>query len=244
MIEIVLGNIGSGKTATIVREMVLNKSDSIYYSNILTPKLNHNINITPSMIIKEIEVDGKKKTVLNVEFWQDAVLRAKKQGKSITVIIDEAHTLINSRRAMSKKSVVFNDFLALLRRVIGGASEGYGKLVLISQLERRLDIIAKEMATKVKFCIAHYVVTCKKCGAKYIENNETPEKVSYCHCGCCKLLRTAFIIEMFHFANIDLFSSFYYFEKKTFHAHYTVNDIEQYFTYYDTLQWDNLLSEL
>ena len=53
MIRISLGNVGSGKTVSEVREIFINKFHRKTYSNIKT-KLNHQINLTHDMIIKKL----------------------------------------------------------------------------------------------------------------------------------------------------------------------------------------------
>lgn len=247
MIEIVLGNIGSGKTASVVKDLVLNLDGRTTYSNIQTKNVKNNILIKPEMIIKKEpilnskgEETGKFTERLNKEFWEDVV--TKHDG--INVVIDEAHTLLNARRSMSKMNVIMSDFIALLRRVIGGVN-GYGKLVLISQLERRLDVISKEMATKVKFYVCHYEIICAKCDSIFYENNETPEKLAFCpKCGSPKIKPFNHILECWHFQNIDKFLSFKMMRLKTFHRHYFITDISNYFSHYNTLQWDNLLSNV
>jgi len=245
MIRIVLGNVGSGKTAMIVREMLL--SDIPMYSNILTKKVKTNHVIDKTHIFKETIISVKKdgtevKTYeLNKQFWQN--LR-EKEG-TISVIIDEAHTLMNPRRSMSKKSQVVTDFMALLRRILGSSESGYGELILISQLERRLDIIAREMATVVQYCVGHYTRHCKNCGDIQQETNETPDKIR--RCPYCNLVtsRINFMVEVFNFDNMDKFHSWEYSGRRsqTFYKHYLITDIEGVFSHYDTLQWENLLSD-
>ena len=115
MIRIILGNVGSGKTAVAVREMCINPTKRKTYSNIQT-SLDNQIDISPEMIIKREIVDYKKnkktgekepvyKYALNIEYW-----------KSITepcdVILDEAHTILNSRKSQSKTNIVVTDWLA------------------------------------------------------------------------------------------------------------------------------------
>ena len=58
MITIILGNVGSGKTALAVREMAMNLNDRKTYSNIQT-KLKNQIDISPDMIIQKEIVDYK-----------------------------------------------------------------------------------------------------------------------------------------------------------------------------------------
>lgn len=242
-----LGSLGSGKTASIVRELCKNPSQRITYSNIETKGIKNNILISPEMIVKKELVNTKKsgeqvfKYSLNVDFWQKAV---KKHG-SINVVLDEAHTLIDSRRAMSNLNKVMNDFMALLRRVVGQDSRGYGELILISQLERRLDIVAKELSTNVYYHVCYYDICCSECGFVYQENNETPQKAMCClRCSSYDIKRDHFFIMQFRFRSITDFINWKYFGKKTYYSKLLIEDIMTYFPMYNTLQWSNLLSEL
>jgi len=240
------GNPGSGKTACMVREMKLNPSKKTTFSNIITKGIKNNVVMNSTMIIKKEKVGEKKsgeivyKKRVNKEFWEEA---QKKYG-NINVIIDEAHTILNARRAISKNNVIMSDFMAMLRRILGSGDSGYGELVLISQLERRIDVIAKEMCTQTRFHVCHYKKSCKQCGLMWDENNETPEPFYACpKCKSAKIIKHSHIIEVWHFRNPDLFVMWKYYGKKSYYRHYLINDIEKYFNFYNTLQWENLLTE-
>ena len=168
MIRISIGNVGSGKTASEVREMALNKARRTYYSNINTKTIKNNVLIDPSMIVDKELVGEKKNKITNVvepvykfkvnlEFWKGI-------KEPINVIIDEAHSILNSRRSMSKINILITDWLALIRRVLGQTESGEGELVFITQLPRRIDSLARDMATQIRYHLCHYVKTCKKCG--------------------------------------------------------------------------------
>ena len=245
-IKIYLGNVGSGKTACVVRELILNSDNRQTFSNIQTKKIKNNTVIKPEMIIKKDLVKVKKsgeevyKKTLNVDFWK----KATEKYKSVNVALDEAHTLLNSRRAMSDLNKVLTDFLALIRRVLGSDSRGSGDLILISQLERRLDIVAVEMANVIKYHVCHYQKSCKNCGYSLFENNEIPESLFKCpSCGKFDLYRHNFKIEVWEFKNMDLFRRWYQAGINSYYNHYYILDIEKVFPYYNTLQWDNLISE-
>jgi predicted Zn-ribbon and HTH transcriptional regulator len=246
MIRIVLGNIGSGKTASTVRWMKENKNRHIFTNiDVKGKDFKHVIKLQPEMIIvKDIigyKKDGEAKYEyrLNQEYWKEQI---KKLG-SIHVIIDEAHTFFNPRRSMSKVNVIMTDFLALLRRVIGSADGSDGELVLITQLQRRLDIIAKEMSTHVQFHVHHYFKFCKKCGFKYYENNETAHKPMDCpKCGYWNIKKINNKIEVFEFKNIDDYNNWKDYGTKSYYGHYMINDIQKIFGNYNTLQWGDLLS--
>ena len=244
MIRIILGNIGSGKTAMAVRDMAL--SHIPIYSNIITKNIKNNNIITKKDIIKEEIVSFKRtgepviKKKLNEKYWHNI----KQKNKSLSVYIDEAHTILNPRRSMSETNKIMGDFLALLRRVVGSNEHQYGELVLISQLERRLDIIAKEMATLVQFCICYYEIYCPKCKSRWSENNETSKKITECSvCGNYRLKKENFIIEVYNFKNIDKFHLWFDYKEKSYFEIFYITNIEMVFPLYDTLQWENLLSD-
>ena len=246
MIKIYLGNLGSGKTVSAVREMYMNENKRITYSNIIT-KLKNQININPSMIIKQDIIDYKKKrtgelepvykTTLNIDYWKN--LKAP-----INVILDEAHSIINARRAMTKINIIVSDWIALIRRVLGQTEAGSGELILISQLERRLDPIARDMATQVRFHLMHYAKSCKDCLVGWQENSEMPEAVSKClSCSSTNLIRHSFTVEVWYFSSMQMYDLWKNYAQSTFYKHVYIRDIDNYFKYYSTLQWDNLFSE-
>lgn len=248
MIKILLGNVGSGKTACCIRNMLLNPSNRPTFSNIITKNVKNNITMNHKMLIVKETVEpksgrGQPKIVykLNIDFWK----KVQKEHGAINVILDEAHTLFNARRSQSKLNQVMTDYLALLRRVLGSNDAGGGELILISQLDRRIDVIAREMATQVRYHICHYMKTCEKCGTTWKENNETPEQRWNCpRCNSPMVKKHNHVIEIWHFANMQKYDLWKNMGMRTFHRHYFVNDIETYFPYYNTLQWENLISDV
>lgn len=247
MIKIILGNVGSGKTAFAVREMYLNQLKRKTYSNIITTVKNQ-VDINASMILKR-EVTGYKKSnatgekeevykdSLNVEYWKNI-------KEPINVVLDEAHSILNSRRSMSKTNIIITDWLSLIRRVLGSSDSGSGELIFITQLAKRLDVIARDMATNVIYTICHFVKTCKKCGVAWQENSEMPEQLTECiACSNYNIKKHSHTLEVWHFPNMDLYSMWKDWGEKTFYKHYYVRDIEKYFPLYDTLQWDNLFND-
>jgi len=247
MIKIILGNVGSGKTALAVREMAMNLNDRKTYSNIQT-SLKNQIDISPEMIIHREIIDTKKnrktgesepvyKYSLNIDFW-------KKIKEPINVILDEAHTILNARRAMSKTNIIVTDWIALIRRVLGQTDAGFGELTFISQLSARIDITARDMATNIIYCICHFMKTCENCGATWKENSEMPEGFIVCPiCKSNKLQKHTHNIEVWHFPNMKMFLAWHQMGMKTYYKRYVVMNIEKYFPLYNTLQWDNMFSD-
>jgi hypothetical protein len=194
------------------------------------------------MIFKNEIIGNKKsgeaifKKSLNVDFWKNC-------KKPLSIVLDEAHTILNARRSM--QNIVINDWIALIRRVLGQDSQGCGELVLISQLTNRIDIIARNMSTQIRFHICHFTKSCKKCGFSWSENSNFPEPVYECkNCGSYNILKHNHIVEVYHFDGVASYDAFRMFGSKSYHKHYFVNDIENYFDFYDTLQWDNLISDV
>jgi len=136
-----------------------------------------------------------------------------------------------------------NDFMALLRRILGDSGEGYGELILITQLGRRIDINARELCTSVHYHVCHYKKTCSMCGYSWDENNEKSEPAWRCKkCNDYRIKKHSHVIEVWHFNNMRSYEYWAFRGVESYYRHYYVTDIEKYFPYYNTLQWDNLLS--
>jgi len=250
MIILFLGNVGSGKSACAIRETRIN-SHMKYYTNILPtkPKITNNIiTIKPEMIVKKSLVEVKKKRdgteepvyklELNKEFWTEQAERP------LSVVIDEAHDFLNARKSMSKINEILTSFLALTRRIVG-ETDAEGDLIFITQLDRRIDVICREMAHQIRWHVCHYYKTCMKCGVTWYENSDFPEKQKLCgYCGHFQLRKHSFRIEVFHYADIGAFDAWKEYGMRTHHRRYFINNIEEFFPLYDTLQWENLFQDM
>jgi len=244
MIRIFLGNIGSGKTISAVREMFFNEAKIPFYTNIQT-NMNHCHMLKPYMIatkelVKETKTGDKKyKYNVNKDFWINL-------KKPVSVVLDECHSMLNSRKSMSSQNTVLNDWLSLIRRVVGESSTQQGEITFITQLVNRIDLVAREMATNIRYHICHYYKTCLKCGTSYYETSESPELLKSCpRCHHHELYKHSHSIEVYHFANLSKYEGWKVWGiPNTYHMHYMIDDAEKYFPLYNTLQWDNLLEEL
>lgn len=242
MIKIYVGNVGSGKTAYAVREIILNKLVKKTYSNI---KIEHknNIMINNNIMFTNIEYNDKgdlqqQRLKLNLEYWKNI-------KQDINVVLDEAHTLFNSRRSMTKVNILLTDWVALIRRVLGSNPNSEGDLILITQLWYRLDNITRDMAHQIKYMTCYNRKTCLECNYSYVESSEDYEKLKTCpKCDSIKNKKFDFKIEVKVFNSVDKFSYYKDYNKKTWFKRYIVDDIENYFKFYNTLQWDNMLSDL
>ena len=144
MIIILVGGIGSGKTLSVVKEIVSRKQKTftnfdLYGMPYERLKYEH--------IFKQ-EVDGKKKIMkLNFDFWKK---QTEKGG--FDIYLDEFHNIMNSRRAMSKRNVILSDFLSQIRKVLGQSE--VNNLYLITQKIKRIDVNSRDLA--------HWVIECDK----------------------------------------------------------------------------------
>jgi hypothetical protein len=124
---------------------------------------------------------------------------------------------------------------------------GTGSLILITQLWRRLDIIAREMCTMVIHHRCWYVKNCtsKKCKFRWIENSDMSEPVWHCvRCGNTKLKISGHRIERRYFHNMLHFQEWNDFKSKPPYKTEQVIGIEKVFELYDTYQLDNLFSDI
>jgi hypothetical protein len=253
VIKLILGNVGSGKTLHCVRDIVINQDGIVTFSNIRMNNVPNNILIEPYMIFNKQLVkenkNGKKifKWTLNEKYWLDAIT---KYG-SINIVIDEAHNIFNARTNSSKINRIFANFLSLLRRVLGSSDAGSGTLTLITQLDRKIDVLAREMATSISWCKCYYKKTCKRCNHTWNENNEMPETLIYCpKCGANRknIHKHSHTIEIWKFPNIQAYEAWKCFGRKSkfYYAHYLINplEVEKYFPSYNTLQWDYLSQDI
>ena len=242
MIIIYSGGVGSGKTVCAVRDIVNDKTKRHVFANITTIDIPNVTTLTRDMIfLKTFDEKTKKDSFcLNVEFWK----QAREKHTAITVVLDEAHTIINARRSVSRINKVMGDFLALLRRILGNDSKGYGNLILISQLPRKIDVLARDSATLVVYHICHYTKRCLDCGHQWNEHNEIPEPLFNCpKCDSDNMQRENHIIERYYFQNVDQYNAWRDFGVKKYFKREIVDDVENYFKFYDTLQWDNLITD-
>ncbi len=236
MIRVYLGNTGSGKTACAVYDMI-EESHNHFFSNIRT-ELSHVTPITRDMIITEQTINKKNEKSLNRDYWE---AQNNKYGK-LSVTLDEAHTLINSRKAMSKDNIIMNDFLAMLRRVLGGANSSEGMLTIISQLYRKIDVVGREMAHQVRYHVMHYMKTCKNCTFTWEEISEAPEQLERCpRCNSPELTKYNHVCEVWRFQGMNNFIQFKELNLRTYYMHYYISDIEKVFGLYNTKQWESML---
>lgn len=245
MIRIINGNLGSGKTVSVVRDMMLDRSKLVTYSNIRT-KLRNAMFIRPEHVItKQKFMDGKKEKIklkLNIGYWM-------KRKKPLNIIWDEIHLTASSRRSMSSVNQVFSQFVAMARRFTGMDETGYGTVTFIAQTERTIDLNIKELANDIQYNRMHWLLTCRNCYKSLPVTSDDPMRRKCVFCSSQDIYRNRFNLEIWKFKN---FSRYFRFiddgmRGKHHYEHFFVNDIAEYFRNYDTHQieslWEDYLFE-
>ncbi len=251
MITALLGKVGAGKSASMIREMLHNPTNMPTFTNIKTYGIANVYQITADMIIRRELLRTKKngekvyKYSVNQEFWQAAV---KKFG-AIRIVLDEIQNIANARRSMSSVNKVVNEWLSMTRRVVGDSPDGRGEMFVIAQMDAQLDSILKGMATSARYHVMHYQKLCHDCHHMWSETNETSEPLWVCPaCGAPRqaIVKCNHVIEVWHFASMGLYQAWNEMgrpRRKCYHSHYMINDIESVFDKYDTIQWENMIND-
>ena len=136
MISLYLGNLGSGKTISALREILMGDKSIRTYTNIRI-KADHVTHITPDMIVKKELIGTKKSRItkievpvykysFNKEFWRN-------KKKPLNFVLDEAHLLMNPRRSMSNINIIMTDFISIARKLVEDPITGKGNLIFICQ---------------------------------------------------------------------------------------------------------------
>ena len=142
MIIVYIGGIGSGKTLSVVREIL--KSKNTAFTNF---KLKHNLNyhrLKLSDIMLPSDEEKSKKFRINWEFWE----AARKQNFSI--YLDEVHNLINSRQSMSGRNIALSIWISQIRKILSDSKTSH--CYLITQNMRKLDVNFRDLAQVIILC--------------------------------------------------------------------------------------------
>lgn len=238
MITIFLGMLGSGKTASAVRELVNDKSGRITYSNLAVRNIKNVYHIKPQDIISKTEDEKGKITFdLNKEFWL-------KQKKPLNILWDEIHLTANSRKSMSNINMVFSKFMAMARRLVGFDKRGYGHLIFIAQAERTIDVNIKELASEIRYHKSYWIVKCEECSVSIIANSEMEQIETCLNCGSWKIERKGLNVEVRHFRTWGDYMNFKLNMPGKWHnKRYMIKDMADYFGYYDTMQMEDIWAD-
>lgn len=149
MIICYLGGIGSGKTLSVVKNMIDN--DAFCFTNMRLKKFNKYHRIKKEDIIQsyhdeEKKGKDKKSYKVNWGFWDHA---RKKYGR-YSIYLDEIHNIAHSRRSMSRENVLISKWISQVRKILSDSTINH--LYVISQTERKIDIDIRELTHVVILC--------------------------------------------------------------------------------------------
>ena len=148
-----VGGIGSGKSVSIIKEIVDRSKFSRSFVNFSTKGIRKCERIKMDWIIKE-EIKGETKTgkplkekKVNYEFWNEQ----KKKGR-FSIYLDEVHNIMHSRLAMTRQNVLMSMWISQIRKVFGDQESDH--LYLITQKLKRIDVSLRDLA--------HWIIECRK----------------------------------------------------------------------------------
>ena len=142
MIIIILGGIGSGKTLSVVKEIIDKRRYAITNFNLLNMKNYHRIKISDIII----ESEKIKDYSVNWDFWA----KTRKKYKNYSIFLDEVHNLIHSRRSMSRLNILMSQWVSQIRKILSDSPVNH--LYLISQTMRKIDVDFRELAQIIIEC--------------------------------------------------------------------------------------------
>ena len=147
MIKLYLGGIGSGKSISIVKEIV--ESEQPFYTNFRIYNAKNSKRLKINDIITKKEKDDKKskgKDVVNWKFWRGEI----QKFRNFNIAVDELHNLMHSRRSMSKFNILMSMWIAQIRKVCGSSEKTH--FYAISQELERIDISVRDLANLIVWC--------------------------------------------------------------------------------------------
>ncbi len=142
------GGIGSGKTLSVVKEIV-NKDIFAFTNFNLNVKNYHRLRL--SDILK---FDEKGKPInINWKYWNNI----NRKYKNYSIFLDEIGNICSSRQSMSKRNILINKWLSQIRKVLQDNPNNH--LYFITQKLRQVDIIFRELAQVIIRCKLYKVGT-------------------------------------------------------------------------------------
>ena len=156
MIIIYLGGIGSGKTLSVIKEIVDNMQKVYINFRLKNIKNCHRIKIadiinlpnTRIQMIGDKEYKTKVPASVNWDFWENV----RETNKSYSIVIDEIHNVIHSRRSMSRTNILMSKWVSQIRKIL--SDHPYNHLYIISQTISKIDKDFRDLA--------QIIVECKK----------------------------------------------------------------------------------
>ena len=146
MIKLIIGGIGTGKSISIVKEII--DRDRKCFVN-FTVKFNKAERLKLDMITHDVikGYDSKNRPIIKQEVNWDFWNQLKNNGEEFDIYIDEAHNVANSRRSMSNQNKNFNDWLAQIRKILGSSEKS--NLYIITQRINGIDISLRQLCHEI-----------------------------------------------------------------------------------------------
>jgi hypothetical protein len=145
MILCFLGGIGSGKTVSLIKEII--KRDDFVFTNfdIIGYKKYHRLMFKD--IFREFEdKKGKKSYDVNWNFWKNQKI------KDFSICLDEVHNLVGSRNSQTTQNKLLSKWVAQVRKLY--ADSQHSNLYILSQTIRRIDVDFRDLV---------HIIVCHKC---------------------------------------------------------------------------------
>jgi len=144
MIICYLGGIGSGKSVSVVKEIIEKKKFVFVNFELKNVKNYHRIKVKDILIERE-----KNAYDINWSFWNEMALKYK----GYSIVLDEVHNLIHSRRSMTSMNILMSKWVSQIRKILCDSEENH--LYLISQTLRKIDVDFRDLIHL--FCVCKVV---------------------------------------------------------------------------------------
>lgn len=147
MIKLIIGGVGSGKTCSMVKDIIDRKEKT--YVNF--PVKTKNIVRLRKDHIMNIERNEKGKIIkhsINWDYWKSVMLDG-----GFDMVFDESQNIFHSRRAMSNWNVNFSKFLSQIRKILGESEHNH--IYFLTQRFGGIDISLRELAHQIIICKKH-----------------------------------------------------------------------------------------
>lgn len=146
MIKLIIGGIGSGKTLSVVKE-IMDRNQNSFVNFSVKHKKAERLKIS-HLITEEKEISSRgkvtSKKAVNWEFWRQM------SKENFDIYLDEVHNILHSRMAMHKFNILLSTWLSQIRKMLGSSERNH--LYMITQRLNGIDISARHLAGEIIYC--------------------------------------------------------------------------------------------
>lgn len=142
MIIALIGNIGEGKSVSMIKEIVTRKN--FVLTNFHIKYSHHRLRYTDFFIMDE----DNRIIGVNWQFWDDM----RKKHKDFSIFLDEVPSIVHSRASMTKRNIYLSHWISQVRKILSDSPNSH--LYIVSQTPRKIDVNWRELC--------HIVIKCKK----------------------------------------------------------------------------------